>query len=140
MQQIDGSAGVDDEGAGVPERSGKLEGCRVPEVLCPQAVIATALANACDGVIQWRVCRGRVLSERAMASSSRWVHCDRSADLGRYWRSSPLVFSLLPRCQGLLGSQKEICTPVSIVNWVCSAICLPWSEVIERRSCASARV
>ena len=32
MQQIDGSAGVDDEGAGVPERSGKLEGCRAPEV------------------------------------------------------------------------------------------------------------
>ena len=79
---------------------------RVPEVLCPQAVIATALANACDGVIQPRVCRGRVLSERAMASSSRWVHCERSVDLGRYWRSSPLVFSLLPRCQGLFGSQK----------------------------------
>ena len=25
---------------------------------------------------------------------------------GKYWRSSPLVFSLLPRCQGLWGSQK----------------------------------
>src|SRR5712692_3689918 len=45
------------------------------EGLRPQAVVATALANAWDGVIQWRVCRGRVLSERAMVSSSRWVHC-----------------------------------------------------------------
>jgi hypothetical protein len=26
--------------------------------------------------------------------------------LGKYWRSSPLVFSLLPRCQGECGSQK----------------------------------
>jgi hypothetical protein len=26
------------------------------------------------------------------------------------------VFSLLPRCQGLRGSQKYTCTPVSIVN------------------------
>jgi hypothetical protein len=25
---------------------------------------------------------------------------------GKYWRSSPLVFSLVPRCQGELGSQK----------------------------------
>jgi hypothetical protein len=26
--------------------------------------------------------------------------------LGKYWRSRPLVFSLLPRCQGECGSQK----------------------------------
>jgi len=26
--------------------------------------------------------------------------------LGKYWRSRPLVFSLLPRGQGLCGSQK----------------------------------
>jgi hypothetical protein len=26
--------------------------------------------------------------------------------LGKYWRSSPLVFSLEPRCQGACGSQK----------------------------------
>jgi hypothetical protein len=26
--------------------------------------------------------------------------------LGKYWRSSPLVFSLVPRCQGLCGSQQ----------------------------------
>ena len=42
----------------------------------------------------------------ATASSSRCVHRERSLDLERYWRSSPLVFSLLPRCHGLFGSQK----------------------------------
>src|SRR5262249_18442347 len=73
----------------------------VRERRCPQAVIATASANACDGGIHPMVCRGRVLSERAIASSSRCVRCERSDDLGRYWRSSPLVFSLLPRCHGL---------------------------------------
>jgi hypothetical protein len=30
----------------------------------------------------------------------------RSVPLGKYWRSSPLVFSLVARCQGLRGSQK----------------------------------
>src|ERR1700676_1559244 len=54
------------------------------KVLCPQPVNATASANALDGVIHPSVCRGRVLSERAMASSSRWVHWERSADLGKY--------------------------------------------------------
>jgi hypothetical protein len=31
---------------------------------------------------------------------------DRSVPLGKYWCSSPLVFSLVPRCHGLCGSQK----------------------------------
>ena len=31
---------------------------------------------------------------------------ERSVPLGMYWRSSPLVFSLEPRCQGVWGSQK----------------------------------
>ena len=30
----------------------------------------------------------------------------RSSLRARYWRSSRLVFSLVPRCHGLLGSQK----------------------------------
>ena len=30
----------------------------------------------------------------------------RSVLLGKYWRSSPLVFSFVPRCQGECGSQK----------------------------------
>ena len=31
---------------------------------------------------------------------------DRSMPFGQYWRSSPFIFSLLPRSQGLDGSQK----------------------------------
>jgi len=33
--------------------------------------------------------------------------------LGRNWRSSPLVFSQLPRCHGLCGSQKYTRTPMA---------------------------
>jgi hypothetical protein len=70
------------------ERSGSgvaridLHGGAYP--VCPQPDNATALANAFDGVIQPSVCRGRVLRERAMASSSRWVHWERSDDFGKY--------------------------------------------------------
>src|SRR5215213_11213715 len=59
-------------------------------------------ASACDGVLKPSVCRGRRLSLSAMASKSAWVRVRKSRVRGRYWRSSPLVFSLLPRCQGLL--------------------------------------
>jgi hypothetical protein len=31
---------------------------------------------------------------------------DRLLPFGRYWRSSPLLFSFDPRCQGACGSQK----------------------------------
>ena len=41
---------------------------------------------------------------RMRISCAEWT--DRSAPLGRYWRSRPLVFSFDPRCQGLCGSQK----------------------------------
>ena len=37
---------------------------------------------------------------------SRCVLGEVPVPLGKYWRSSPLVFSLLPRCQGEWGSQK----------------------------------
>jgi hypothetical protein len=36
-----------------------------------------------------------------MARRSSAVWTDRSVLLGRYWRSSPFVFSFEPRCQGL---------------------------------------
>ena len=42
----------------------------------------------------------------AMAWRSSTSHLDRSVPLGKYWRSSPLVFSLLGRCHGECGSQK----------------------------------
>lgn len=73
-------------------------------------VVSTGQRNSSarhsDGFIQPSVCRGRLLSSRAMASRSSWLCTERSVRFGKYWRSSPLVFSLLPRCQGLCGSQK----------------------------------
>ena len=40
-------------------------------------------------------------------SSSAWLRVPKSVTpLGKYCRSSPLVFSLAPRCQGEWGSQK----------------------------------
>ena len=48
------------------------------------------------GVFQSNVLRGRPLSWLAMRSSSIWLRVARSLPLGRYWRSSPLVFSLRP--------------------------------------------
>jgi hypothetical protein len=59
-------------------------------------------------VFQPRVLRGRLLSARATASRSSRECRAWSVPLGKYWRRSPLVFSFLPRCQGLCGSQKWI--------------------------------
>jgi hypothetical protein len=42
------------------------------------------------------------------------------------------VFSLVSRCQGLCGSQKQIGRPVL----ACWAISTPWSQVNNRRSCS----
>ena len=42
-----------------------------------------------------------------MSSRSCWVWTERSVPLGRYWRTSPFQFSLVPRCQGECGSQKN---------------------------------
>ncbi len=77
----------------------------------------SASASFSDGVIHSRVCRGRPLKEWAEASRSAWVWMERSAPFGKYWRSSPLVVSLLPRCHGDFGLQKQTWTPVSNVNW-----------------------
>ena len=63
-------------------------------------------SRASAGVFQWRVFRGRLLSAAATASRSLRECRERSVPLGKYWRSRPLVFSLVPRCQGLWGSQK----------------------------------
>ena len=63
-------------------------------------------SRASAGVFQPRVLRGRVLSARATASRSSREWRARSVPFGKYWRSRPLVFSLVPRCHGLCGSQK----------------------------------
>ena len=79
-----------------------------------QSVVATlscwaecrSSSRASAGVRHLRVLRGRVLRARATASRSSRLCRARSVPLGKYWRSRPLVFSLVPRCHGLWGSQK----------------------------------
>jgi hypothetical protein len=48
--------------------------------------------------------RGRLLRLRAKRARSSGLCTDKSVPLGMYWRSRPLVFSLEPRCQGLVLS------------------------------------
>src|SRR5450755_4480703 len=50
--------------------------------------------------------RGRSLSSVATHSKSIALWTLRSVPLGKYWRSSPLVFSQVARCHGAWGSQK----------------------------------
>ena len=94
------------------------------------------VGQCCDGVIQPRVCRGRVLSERAMASRSRCVHCERSLDLGRYWRSNPLrrhCFWCSPRTFGI----AEVECPRRVNRELDGlANVFAGSQVMERRSWA----
>jgi putative transposase len=58
------------------------------------------------GVLSLRQSRGRSLSSAATWESCSAVQICRSVPLGKYWRRRPLVFSLLPRCQGECGSAK----------------------------------
>ena len=60
----------------------------------------SVVPNASAGVAQLSTRRGRWLSLAAVMLSSSWVNVDRSAFLCRYWRSSRLMFSLVPRCHG----------------------------------------
>jgi hypothetical protein len=61
--------------------------------------LASSSAKASAGVFHPRVLRGRLFRSLAMWLRSRWEYWLRSEPLGRNWRSSPLVFSLEPRCQ-----------------------------------------
>src|SRR5690606_20551696 len=67
---------------------------------------ARASASVAAGVCQPSVLRGRVFNSSATAASSSASWRRRSVPFGKYWRSSPLVFSLLGRCHGLAFSQK----------------------------------
>src|SRR5215213_9273011 len=78
-----------------------------------QGVVATLAgvdrstsSKASAGVLQPRVFRGLALSAAATAASASALCVLRSVPLGKYCRSSPLVFSFVPRCHGLCGSQK----------------------------------
>jgi len=82
---------------------------------CSQESSATRLVNssmasrmASAGVFHPSTFRGRPLSSSAMSLSRVWLTVDRSVPLGRNCRISPLVFSLLPRCQGAYGSANQI--------------------------------
>jgi hypothetical protein len=63
-------------------------------------------SSASAGVFQPSVFRGRALRAAATADISSALWMLRSVPFGKYCRSNPLVFSLVPRCQGLCGSQK----------------------------------
>src|SRR3954451_7205112 len=78
-----------------------------------QVVVATAVcadlsssSKASAGVLHPSVLRGRPFSVAATAARASALCMLRSVPLGKYCRSSPLVFSFVPRCQGLCGSQK----------------------------------
>jgi len=58
------------------------------------------------GVSYPKVFLRRWFSFRATLFNSACEYTDRSAPLGKYWRSSRFVFSFVPRCHGLRGSQK----------------------------------
>src|SRR3954451_6279098 len=64
------------------------------------------LLRAMAGVLRSRVGRGLALRLAATLARSAAVCTDRSLPLANQWRSSRLVFSLVPRCQGECGSQK----------------------------------
>src|SRR5215213_5993389 len=74
-----------------------------------QAVVATwpvsvdrrNPSSASAGVFQPRVLRGLPLRAVATAARSSALCTLRSVPFGKDWRSSPLVFSFVPRCQGL---------------------------------------
>src|SRR3954451_15660331 len=71
-----------------------------------QAAAVKYSVSTSAGVFHPSALRGRPFSVAATAASSSALWRARSVPLGKYWRSSPLVFSLVARCQGLRGSQK----------------------------------
>src|SRR4051794_33837476 len=80
------------------------------EILRRATVHSTGQRNSAvilsAGVSYPRVFRGRALRRSAMRSRSCWVCPAIVVRLGKYWRRRRLVFSLVPRCQGLCGSAK----------------------------------
>ena len=92
-------------------RPGRVQGVVATR---PRWCESSSSLKASDGVFQPSVFRGRRLSVAATAATSLALCRLRSVPLGKYWRSRPLVFSFVPRCHGLRGSQKKTCSPVSI--------------------------
>ena len=101
-------------GTAVFVHCGVLAGFKGSSATRPRWCESSSSLKASDGVFQPRVFRGRRLSVAATAATSLALCRLRSVPLGKYWRSRPLVFSFVPRCHGLRGSQKKTCSPVSI--------------------------
>jgi len=57
--------------------------------------------NIAAGVLNPSVFLGLVFNLSATLFSSLWLWIERSVFLGKYWRKSLFVFSLVPRCHGL---------------------------------------
>ena len=76
---------------------------RIQMVVATRSLLAdrSSCSSASAGVFQASVFRGRELRVAATAAISSALCMLRSVPLGKYWRSSPLVFSLVPRCHGL---------------------------------------
>jgi hypothetical protein len=75
-----------------------------------------SLLNISPGEEKSSVAPGRLLRSRATAFERCWEIWERPMDFGKYCRSSPFGFSLVPRCQGLWGSQNYTGMSVATVN------------------------
>jgi hypothetical protein len=104
----------------------KTKPCRPPWIQTSSATVdlkaAISSAMASAGVLHPRVFLGRLFIRFATSFSNVWLAPFRSVPLGMYLRSSPLVFSLLPRRQGACVSQNQI----SIFNRLAS---LGWQAI-----------
>ena len=60
---------------------------------------------------------------------NEWRQRTRSVPQSRYWRRKPLVFSQVPRCHGLCGSQNYTAMPVR-AGWMWRLT----SELLSRQS------
>src|ERR1035437_3465050 len=117
-----------------------------------QSVVATVVCfseyrcfvSASAGVFQPSVFRGRAFNVAAIAARSSVVCLERSVPFGKYWRSRPFVFSLVPRCQGgcpearrtLNGGSPALSAPLGRVrgaNQVRADRRNPHEEGIRRR-------
>src|ERR1039457_5258080 len=101
-----------------------------------QTVDATLACSLLAGVWKPKVFLGRRFKRSATWSSCACEMGARSVPRGKYCLNRRLVFSLVPRCHGLCGSQKYTFTFVSTVKLLCLAISCPRSQVNERRRVA----
>ena len=106
LQQPDGT--MQERDRGTPQGSAispALANRRFQSVMATQC-FSISSPKTSTGFRQLSVLRGLPFNSAATLSSSSWVCKDKSVPFGKYCRSSPLVFSLVPRCHGEWGSQK----------------------------------